>query len=221
MIHWKKARIWLLILFCGSALLVLAKVILLPIPDKPKLDGFVFPQDVPLSQWKLTTSRALPKPNIEALQVISLWNYQYTQKSQTLNIEMRYLTDNADVFALLRSFYKASSPPKVRQQEGIGKYGLGIDQNQRAYLSACINPRGGSTITQGEFTLNRYLYDVRPDRLVNLMLGKELLLDKRCVWVYLSIPLNGSSPEAAYEVLENAWFDWYKWWQPNFPKAGA
>ena len=219
MIFWKKVRIWLLILSCSSTLLVLGKVILLPIPDKPKVGAFIFPKEVPLAKWKLSATKQLPKPADEIPQLIALWHYQYTQKGQPLDIEMRYLQDNASVPKLIRSFYQASSTPIVRQHPGVGKYGLGVDKQNRAYLSACINPRGSSTFTQTEFITNRYLYDVRPDRLVNLMLGKELLLDKRCVWAHLSVPLNGSSPEAAYQVLENAWFDWHKWWQLNFPKV--
>jgi len=27
----------------------------------------------------------------------------------------------------------------------------------------------------------------------------------------ISIPLNRSSPESAYVILENAWFSWYQW----------
>jgi cyanosortase A-associated protein len=52
-----------------------------------------------------------------------------------------------------------------------------------------------------------------------ILLGQEALLDKRCLWVYLSIPLRNSSPEEAYKTLEQAWFSWYQWWQPRFPKS--
>jgi cyanosortase A-associated protein len=50
-------------------------------------------------------------------------------------------------------------------------------------------------------------------------LGQEGLKDRRCLWAHLSVPLKNSSPEAAYQVLEKAWFSWYQWWQPRFPKS--
>jgi cyanosortase A-associated protein len=81
--------------------------------------------------------------------------------------------------------------------------------SKRAYLDACINSRGGSTFTEEQFRANRIQYDVQFNRLLPWLLGQQELRDQRCLWTHLSIPLNQSSPESSYHILENAWFSWY------------
>jgi cyanosortase A-associated protein len=223
---WEKYRIRILAVIFSSALLITGRIILLPIIDKEKFTAFDFPQQIPLAQWKLNATNPLSKPIYEVEPLIALTNYQYLpkdiQKEQPLNIDMRYFvgsTSHTDVAGLVKGFYKTSSPPTQRYREAIGYYGIGIDQQQQtAYLSGCINPRGSSTFSMIQFTKNRYLHDVSPNRLLRTALGQDLLLDKRCLWAHLSIPLKNSSPETAYKVLENAWIDWYNWWQVNYPK---
>jgi len=75
-----------------------------------------------------------------------------------------------------------------------------------AYLNACINSRGGSTFTKEQFNYNRIHRDTQFNRLLAWLLIQQPLRDKRCLWTHLSIPLNRSSPESAYVILENACF---------------
>lgn len=140
-----------------------------------------------------------------------------------LNIEMRYEVEtDGDVKQFIKNntaiqFLLDQPLLVVRQQEGVGFYGVFVYQ-KRAYLDACINSRGGSTFTKEQFSYNRIQYDVQLNRLLPWLLGLQPLRDKRCLWTHLSIPLNQSSPEQAYLILENAWFSWYKWWSSRFPK---
>jgi cyanosortase A-associated protein len=220
MMFWKEIRIPLLALTCVTGLLVTGKVILLPSLDKPKINAFVFPEAVPLPQWQLSLTASLKTPAEEHLALVAQKHYRYIENNLPLDIEMRYFQNlyNADVNFLVERYTSIkSSATIVRQSNEVGYYGLGIDQ-QRAYLSACINPRGGSTFTHAQFRNNRYFNDVRFGRLLPLLKGEEPLLDKRCLWVHMSIPVKQSSPEATYQALENIWFSWYKWWQPRFPK---
>ena len=92
-----------------------------------------------------------------------------------------------------------------------------VAQN-RAYLIACMNSRGGSTLTRQEFNDNRERYDLVSDRTIPWLLGQQSFQDKRCVWAHLSIPLQNFASEDSYETLEKAWFDWYQWWHPRFPE---
>ncbi|MBW4626725.1 MAG: cyanoexosortase A system-associated protein [Brasilonema octagenarum HA4186-MV1] len=214
---WKQLRISLLAFTLSGVLFVLGTIVFLPTKDKQTVPAFTFPQEVPLPQWQFTISRPLPQPTKKVYKVIAQKHYQYLNKNWVLDIEMRYLKDG-DVVQLLRDFTFISSPAVVRQQQGVGYYGLGVEK-QRAYLSACINPQGGSTFTNEQFNQNLHTHAIQPKRLLSWILSQEQLQDNRCLWAHLSVPFKNSSPEAAYQVLENAWFSWYRWWEPRFPKS--
>lgn len=209
-------RISLLAITLSSALLILAKVILYPATSRYTVSAFTFPFVVPLAGWQLLPSVPISSQQ-EHPEYLSGRRYQYIQATVPLTIEMRYLNKtNGEVKNLLKSYTSIPLSPKLHYQEGIGFYGTFIYQ-QKAYLSSCINPRGGSTVTQSQFNQNRHTYDVKINRLLPWLLGQAKLEDKRCLWTQLSIPLKSSSSEA-YQTLETAWFTWYQWWYPRFPK---
>ncbi|MEL6457024.1 MAG: cyanoexosortase A system-associated protein [Cyanobacteria bacterium J06621_15] len=216
--NWQKIRIPLLSLTFGSVLLVLGKVVLFPLPGKPKLSSFTFPSEVPLPQWQ--QSKIQFQPNSEETQFIAQKHYRYKRNNSNLDIEMRYLTLPGGNFSVLLGDNKPALSSSIeRYRDEVGFYLVGIENQQRAYLSTCINPRGGATLTFTQYMQNRYLHDLQPQRLVSWLLGKEELLDKRCLWAHMSVPIKDySSPKVAVQTLENAWLSWYKWWQPRFPK---
>ena len=218
MSFWKQLRIPLLALTFSSIFLTLGNVILFSKKDKSTATSFAFPKKIFLPDWQSSTNPPLPtKQNDNHPELIAQKNYRYIQSKQTLDIEISYLTDG-NIVKFIRDDTSTSSPPVVHQQQGIGYYGFGVDQKQRAYLSACINSQGTTTFTDEQFNQNRYLHDTRPQHLLSWFLGEEELQDRRCLWTHLSIPLKHASPEAAYQVLEKAWFSWYQWWRPRFPK---
>ncbi|MCF4967943.1 cyanoexosortase A system-associated protein [Nostoc sp. CMAA1605] len=217
--YWKENRIKFLALIFGAGILVLGKSILFPNPDEPTANNFIFPQEVPLEEWQpsvVTPAKSLVKDNPDLL---AQKYYRYSKNDLSLDIEMRYLQNfyHADIGVYLQRNLGITSSSVVRYQKEVGYYGLGVEK-QTAYLSTCINPRGGTTFTHPQFRDNRFSQDINLNRLIPILLGQEALLDKRCLWVYLSMPLKNSSPEESYQVLEKAWFAWYKWWQPRFPK---
>lgn len=223
----EKIRIALLVAIFGSVFFCLGRVILIPTAGKVKVTSFVFPTAVPLPEWQLKKSYPLTSSMTENLNYLSGRHYEYVQNGLSLDIEMRYLINtDGDV----KSFIQYSSMPPsfdrlspiLRQQPGIGFYSLFTDQ-QRAYLSTCINSRGGSTVTDSQFRQNRYIYDsiydMRfKDRLIPWLQGRVSIRDMRCLWAHLSIPLKNSSPKDAYKTLETAWFFWYEWWHTRFPQ---
>jgi len=219
MFYWKQARIPFLVVIFGSVFFVLGKSILIPSVTKYSTTAlFVFPAKVPLVGWQPLASRPLPESNSELLQAIAQKHYQYVRDGRILDIEMRYFTStDGDVRSFIRSYTSLVPSLTVRQQEKIGFYGILVDR-ERAYLSACINPRGGSTVTDRQFKQNRYLYDVQFNRLLPWLLGQASLRDNRCLWAHLSVSLEKNSPETAYQLLENVWFSWYQWWHLRFPK---
>lgn len=224
---WKQLRIPLLAFTFANVLLVFGRSVLDPSIGKRTLTPFVFPPVIPLPQWQLVESQPLKGETIELLAfgkvVLPGREYRYVQKELPLNIKMGYeLEADGNFKRFIKNYtdikFSPNQPlPDVRQHKQLGFYGLFVYQ-KRAYLNACINSRGGSTFTTEQFNYNRSHYDAQFNRILAWLLVQQPLRDRRCLWTHLSIPLNRSSPEAAYVILENAWESWYEWWRPRFPK---
>ncbi len=224
---WRQLRIPLLAITCVSVVCLVSKAILSPIKTSREFTPFTFPQAVPLPEWQLVQSRPLASqatkqsPDKKDATILGGRSYKYTQNNLPLDIEMRYVVSPVGSVQRLVRQYTAFNIPEAlfhqRQQAGVGFHSLFVYQ-RRAYLSACINPYGGSTVNHGQSVQNQISYSMRFDRLLPVLLGQESLQDKRCLWAHLSLPLNNSSPESAYPTLEKAWVSWYQWWRPNFPK---
>jgi cyanosortase A-associated protein len=220
-----KIRISLLATLFGATLLVLAKSFLYSGAKARTFTPFEFPPSVSLESWQSVESKPLPNnTKKEKPKYIAGIHYRYTLNNRPLDIEMRYLAENDGEVDLFLKTYTAIPTasdrfkPLLRQQEKLGFYNL-FTHEGRAYLSACINPRGGSTVNLEQFRSNRDTYDMTADRWLPWLLGQAELRDKRCLWALLSTPLKKKeSPEQAYKILEQAWLPWYQSWMPNFPK---
>jgi cyanosortase A-associated protein len=218
MLAWKPLRMMLLATTFSGVFLVLLKSVFYPAESTSTVTPFAFPPTVPLQGWQPLTSDPLGDATPDRTHYIAGRRYQYIQNELPLAIEMRYFVDTGgEVKEFLKNHTSISVSPVLRQKEEIGFYGVFTHQEQ-AYLSACINPRGGSTLTARQFKQNRNAYDMQLSRLLPWLLGRENLKDERCLWTHLSIPLKDSSSEVAYQNLEDAWFSWYQWWQPRFPE---
>lgn len=215
---WKELRLYLLAITFFVGVFILGKRILAPVD---KSITFTFPQKVALQNWQSLASEPLANIQGENFNSVAGKHYQYISNNQKLTIEARYLVStNGDIQKVIE---KSSLIPSLdksllvnRYSDKVGFYTL-FSHKQRAYLSACINPRGGSTVTSEQFTENRNTYDLQINRLVPWLLGKEDLRDWRCLWTLVSIPIVKSSTQDTYPVLEKAWISWYNWWVPRFP----
>lgn len=217
MIDWKNIRLSFLAVTTIGVFLVLAKSILIPAEDKRTASAFVFPNAVPLAEWQSLPSKSLV-PQSQRLKYLSGRKYEYIQNELALNIEMRYIVNTVgDVKEYIKQETLPLSKVIQRQQTGIGFYNL-FTYQEKAYLSSCINPRGGTTVTDRQFKQNRNTYDVQLNRLLPWLLGQQNLKDNRCLWTHLSVPLKHTTPDHAYQKLETAFFSWYQWWEPRFPK---
>ena len=224
----KQLRILLLIFTFASITLVVGKLILDPNIGKRRLAAIVFPETVPLDGWKLQANKPFVSRTTEDKQTIGKplergRSYQYSQNNQLLDIETIYELDSFGEYKLfLRNYSALNAAPSeqffvVRKQPGVGTYGMYLVQD-RAYLTACINSQGGSTLTRQQFESNRINNDLLGDRTIPWLMGKSSLRDTRCLWSHFSLPLNKSSPQATYAVLEKAWFSWYQWWVLHYPQ---
>lgn len=224
---WRQHQQILLALTFVGVFFTIGKFILDPSAGNRAVTPFAFPSVVPLPGWQILESRPQAEPiashthSYEAL--LANQKYLYQRNDHRLEIEMGYVVGT---LGRLHDYLRDDTSDQLqgdrllqnlRQQKGVGFYSLFVYQG-RAHLAACINPHGGSTVTKGQFLINRYTYDFQPQRLVAWLLGKESLLDRRCLWVDLSLSLNQVPAKTTYLVLEQAWYFWYRWWNSRFPQ---
>jgi len=221
---WQPIRLSLLAVTFFSTALVTAKLAAAPkqSPETVAQKPNPFPENLALQDWKFVSSTPT-KPHEEAQ---FGRQYRFQQGDLTLDAELQYMKSDGNVSRYLFVYTPvrtANSAMKIRYKPGVGYYGV-LSYKGNAYLSACVNPRGESTVTEQQFTQNRYNYDLQPSRLLPWLMGKESLIDSRCLWTFMSTPVETNSKagsatatEAAYKALESTWFSWNKWWQSNFP----
>ncbi|GAB4136416.1 MAG: hypothetical protein Fur0046_09900 [Cyanobacteria bacterium J069] len=217
----KSFRLPLLALTFGGVLVVLGRLLLFPEAVGRAAVSFTFPETVPLPGWQSQYSTVLPIPEKAQAEMRSGRSYRYMQGDRPLDVEIRYLVNtDPSVRNLLLKYGKptltAPFPSTIQQDEAGGFYSIYSDETH-AYLTSCINPRGSSTVTEAQFMQNRYALDLRPERALPVLLGRETLRDGRCLWTVLSTPLQSASPEQIYPQLKAVWADWHQWWQPQFP----
>jgi cyanosortase A-associated protein len=235
--NWRSLRLGLLAAtFVGTAL-VWGRVAATPKTDSKATASTTenpLQASVPISQWQFVTSSPIDLSK-EANETTNEEKegefrfgrrYQYQQGTLDLQADQVYTQSDGNVSRYLfvhSPIRTANARMKVKFQPGVGHYGL-VTHDGKAYLSACVNPRGNSTVTESQFTQNRYAHDLQPSRIVPWLLGQESLIDYRCLWTLMSVPLkNGTDAgttipdETAYQSLETAWFSWHQWWQANFP----
>ena len=181
---------------------------------------YQFPESIALSRWNFSSSKSINSNLTHSLlgEFVSGKHYRYQQNGKYLEINMRYVVDtNGDLKSFI-SNRTGDLSPSLREDGAGGFYSVYVDSN-KANLTACINPSGGSTVTDDRFRRNRMLHDNHLERIVPWLRGQTELQDKRCLWAHLSIPLDRNSLEEHYRILESVWFDWYEYWLLNYPEA--
>ena len=218
-----KSRTVLLAATATAIALTLGKSIIYPEVKSPQIANYRFPESIALSQWKFSFSKPV-NPNLVQYpayisgKFISGKHYRYRQNERYLEIEMRYLVNTDGDLKSFITHQTGKLSPVLKQDPERGFYSIYTVKDQ-AYLSACINPRGGSTVTSDRFKRNRLIYDTRINRVFPWLLGQAEFQDKRCLWAHLSMPLErNTSIDETYPILETVWFDWYDWWRSHFPE---
>ena len=224
----------LAVLFSG-ALIAVGRAIVTPKISVAPTAVTALPQTVPIEGWQLTTTNPLKLTD----DGLGGQYYQYRQSSRNpasptqsspalLDVEMRSMTGDGNVSRFLFVYSpirQGNDKLQERQRSETGSYAL-LSHAGRAYLTACINPEGGSTVTEQQFVQNHSQNVWQVSRVVTWMMGQGPLSDKRCLWTLMSIPIDSqqspaAASEAAYQTLEAAWVSWYRWWKPNFPPASV
>ena len=200
------------------------------VPRYYERSKFQLPDQVSLSEWQsLSSENLLPLlQNPQESRVADARRYLYTSLGQdTLRVDALYIKASTVIPKSLEILNLQYSLDRlnIRHQKMIGHYALFNDQD-RVYLSSCINPRGLSTVTEDQLISNRNYYDFTPDRIATYLLGMSYIRDNRCLFTIMSVPLEKSqisdlknnSLDDAYQKLEKAWTSWYQKWENNFPK---
>jgi cyanosortase A-associated protein len=148
--------------------------------------------------------------------------YQYELDRNKYDIEVRYFSQTqGDTVKYLEKFKDIKISTQEELEKSIvnsnsGYYSL-IKINNKAYLNACVNPNGGSTVLARQFKYNRTVHDVALKRFMPWLLGKVKLKDERCLWTLISTPILPQKADQSYPNLERVWKVWYKWAMLNFP----
>lgn len=218
--HWEIIRISILATTSVGVFCVLLKSLTSPNFTRAKAGNLVLSENVPLKAWQQIASTSVGNQTTNYTEEIAAKHYQYIQNNLPLDIEMRYLaSSDGNVQKIFKRYNKLGASQistDIRQQTGIGSYGLLIHQN-KANLTACINPQRNSTFKAEQFVQNQMNIDVLSKRFIPWLFSGESLRDRRCLWVNLSIPLKDSSSQKAFLTLEKAWVDWYQYWSPRLP----
>jgi cyanosortase A-associated protein len=220
----------------GLIILTLGTIAINPNLGRKSPQKAEFESEIDLSGWELTNSDsfALPKRKDESPEGIikhrQLYGffaggheYDYQKNDYELNIKTLYVLGS--IGGIHQFILDENNQPlprqkgfiELREKEGIGYYGL-FKTEEKAHLIACINSTGKTTVTSKQFFLNRKEHNLQLTRMFSWLMGQESLVDRRCLWNHLSLPLNDQTPESLYPILEEAWFSWYQQWDNNFPQ---
>lgn len=219
MSRWNFYRPSILAIALGGTMIALFWGIKTPLLSRPTVTPFTFPAIVPLPQWKQISSKPLDFPNSPDLTAIASRSYQYlSPDGLKLTIQMRYLnTAKADIPTLLREYTKDPPITQITHQEGVGAIALGNDQD-RSYLSACINPQGPSTVTADQFLRTKLVTGKDYNWFLGWLQGKSNLLDQRCLWSHATLSRQGENQNSS-TILQETSQTWFNWWISHYPSS--
>nr|MDJ0736981.1 cyanoexosortase A system-associated protein [Nostocaceae cyanobacterium] len=198
------------------------------IANKVQIAVYNFPDKVALNGWEYVSSASLDiqkykqqnhnyYQNNRGLEIVqSGKQYRYLQNNHQLEIKMLYAVNSrGNKNPFLTDISKKNIKEKQLQIKQLNKniYYTIYSNEKQAFLTACINPIGGSTANSAQFMKNRYTYDLNWNRLVLWIFGQKILRDHRCLWTQLSVKLNDMNTTDAYAILESNWTHNYKIWQ--------
>jgi cyanosortase A-associated protein len=224
-----KFRFRLLAVLVVSSLLILGRSLIDSNIGKPT--PLVFPEQIELDQTsiKISTSQASevindPQEFYKKPKFLFGRRYQYLVDDIAVDLDLRYIVGTegniAEILNTLKNINTSEDglSQKTILKEPTGHY-LTFTHQGRAYLTACINSRGISTVTQEQFNDNASDRAMDRDVIISWLLGQKDLRDRRCLWTLMSTPITPNSDlKVTNEKLEKMWILWYEWWKPRFPE---
>ena len=218
-----------LVLLCGSAVVVLGRVMLAPASQYVPATSYEFPDVVPGSEslgsegseseghWQATASSAT-LPDVDFLMATA--QYDYRQGDHSLQADAWYLTStDGDVATLLAAHSPQLADLTLQPyQDGDNVYAIAQDPSQdKLYLTACIAVNGDSTVTAEQFQDTRRLSRLSAVQILEWLMGQRRIEDYRCLWTLLSIPTSPTTQPQDQAMLQAAWQSWHRWWAVHYP----
>jgi len=210
-----------------------------PIAGINQIASYQFPDKIPLANWKIVDSypstwigkNLKPDPLSTGEYGIGLDRvnkilggrvYRYKNNNNNeLTVNANYIVNTfASINHYYDSFEKLSQLKNaVEKKEKDGFYLNFTNQNQ-LHFTACVNSEGKTTVTPRQFrsyfysSSYSYSSSLKIGSILNWLMGKALLKDKRCLLLEASI--DSRSPDRDAQ-LTAAWTELVSYWQNNFP----
>lgn len=221
-------RFRLLAALAGGSLLIFGRSLFDGNIGKPT--AFTFPNQIEFVQAPTQISMVKPpEPIVDGKdffgkpRFLSGNRYKYLIGSLPVDIDLRYANGtDGDLHLFLKELADIEISEEQILQKSIRKdpvgYHLIFDHQNRTYLTACVNPRGISTVTKEQFDDNASSEVMNREVIISWLLGQNDLRDRRCLWTLISTPsTSGSDRNTINQKLEETWILWYEWWKPRFP----
>ncbi|WP_040687642.1 cyanoexosortase A system-associated protein [Pseudanabaena biceps] len=216
----------LLMVLVSGSLLVFGRSVIDSTIGKPT--PFTFPEQITLEpdQTKLEAQGDIVDPKEFFGQPKYLFGkkYKYSLDGMPIDIDLRYAVGSeGDLYYYIKGVTNIEISEEDLRKQSIRKDPIGFyatfTRQDRVYLTACINPRGISTVTSEQFNDNASSRVMDRDILIGWLLGQKDLRDRRCLWTLMSTPITSESDlHATSQKLEKVWISWYEWWKPRFPQ---
>ena len=206
-----------------------------PIAGVNQIAFYQFPNQIPLASWQMVDSHPSnligknlkPDPLSRTEQGVELDKlnkilagqvYHYKNSSNELTVNASYIVNTlASINNYYDNFKKASQLKNaVEKKEKDGFY-LNFTNENQLHFTACVNSQGKTTITSRQFTSYFYkssLSNFQISHILNWLIGKTLLNDKRCL--LLEASMNNQSSDTDTQ-LTAVWSELVSYWQNNFP----
>ena len=214
-------RSWLIPIASIAMLAVTVITFIIPSIGRREVQPLQFPNQLSLAGWNLENSQSLvdtPETKLRLHRLRSGQKYQYQQRGENVTVALRFFSPTfGNVEDYLRRTYgnsqqEAYGEGEERAISGLGNYRV-FNDGETAYLTACIAPEGRSTVSISDYVNQTNATVFNPEEIVPRLTGKRSLRERRCLWVYLSTPLEGDSLTASEQRLEVVFREGYSQWQ--------
>jgi cyanosortase A-associated protein len=219
---------WVLLSLIGIVTVGLGRMLLDPSMGKPK--AFTFPQQIPVVGWQPVKAEPIQDPEQVAKQLLSSQRYLYRQignPNATITVENRYYVARKlpiePQFLLNQLWfeqeYGAKPLPFKLQERQLAPQQVYVRYayRQRAYVGTCIGPTGDTSLDPVRFR-QQQMAQQNWSHIFVWLLTPTPLLDQRCIHTQVSMPYQGSDPQASYVALEQFLPKWLAWWRHNYPQ---
>jgi cyanosortase A-associated protein len=206
-----------------------------PSPGVNTIAFYKFPEQIPLGNWQLInsypssltvktlTSKVSPtqEGDSEAKDLESVLAnqiYHYKNDNHLIIFNAHYISNTSgDIKGYYEKFQELSKLENTIEKQTKDGSSLYFIKDQKPSLTACVNYQGKTTATSSQFGSSMYIAgsnNFQVFHILNWLLGKTVLNDKRCL--LLEVSIDSRSPDREAQLMK-AWTELVSYWQKNFP----